>query len=445
MERKDVNLSTLLKITERRHHPCAGARVRYDTPQASPARRTAAANISQANMTANRERRIIHLDMDAFYASVEVLDQPALRGRPVIVGGGSERGVVSAASYEARRFGVHSALPIATARRLCPEGVFLPVRMERYREVSARIMEIFRRYTPLVEPLSLDEAFLDVTGSRPLFGPAEEIARTIKELVRTEIGLTVSAGVAGSKLVAKIASDLRKPDGLTLVPPGGEREFLANLPIGKLWGVGQASREALGLMGVRTIGDLGRLPLSLLEGKFGKHGRHLHEAALGIDNREVEPEREMKSVGHEETFAADLTRRQDLERELLALAVRVGRRLRRYGVRGRTVTLKVKYHDFKQVTRSATLTAATDDEGEICREAGELLARTEAGRKPVRLLGISLANLAEAGAARQLDLFAPGHGQAKKEGLHRALDAINDKYGSRSILPAALMEGEEEK
>jgi DNA polymerase IV len=243
--------------------------------------------------------------------------------------------------------------------------------------------------------------------------------------------------------VAKIASDLRKPDGLTIVPPGEERQFLAGLPIGKLWGVGEASREALGLMGVRTIGDLSRLPLSILEGRFGKHGRHLHEAGQGLDEREVVPDREMKSVGHEETFAADLTRRQDLERELLALAVRVGRRLRRYGVLGRTVTLKVKYNDFKQVTRSTTLAADTDDEGEICRTARGLLAKTEAGRKPVRLLGISLANLAAATASQQLKLFAP-RPAAKAKGLHRALDAINDKFGSRSIQRAALLDGEEE-
>jgi DNA polymerase-4 len=395
-------------------------------------------------MTTLRQRWIIHLDMDAFYASVEVLDQPELRGRPVIVGGCAERGVVSAASYEARRFGVHSAMPIVTARRLCPGGVFLPVRMSRYRELSGRIMEIFHRFTPLVEPISLDEAFLDVTGSRPLFGSAEEIARTIKDLVKGETGLTVSAGVAGSKLVAKIASDFRKPDALTIVEPGEEREFLAGLAIGKLWGVGRASRDTLELMGVRTIGDLGRLPLAALESRFGKHGLHLHQAARGIDEREVVPGRELKSVGHEETFPIDLIRRQDLERELLALAVRVGRRLRRYGVQGRTVTLKVKYDDFKQVSRSTTLTVASDDEGEICRVARGLLAKTEGGRRPVRLLGISLANLADATTARQLELFGRRRPDTRKR-LHQALDAISDKYGSRSILPAALLDGEEEE
>jgi DNA polymerase IV len=394
-------------------------------------------------MTTVRQREIIHLDMDAFYASVEVLDQPELRGRPVIVGGSSVRGVVSAASYEARRFGVHSAMPIVTARRLCPEGVFLPVRMGRYREISDRIMAIFEQFTPLVEPLSLDEAFLDVTGSRPLFGAASEIAGTIKKLVRKETGLTVSAGVASSKLVAKIASDLEKPDGLTIVPPGGERDFLAGLAIAKLWGVGRMTQETLRLMGVHTIGDITRLPLSMLASRFGKHGLHLHQSARGIDEREVTPEREMKSVGHEETFETDLRDKRDLERELLALAVRVGRRLRRYGMQGRTITLKVKFFDFKQVTRSQTLAAATDDEREIFHQARQLLAKTEAGRKPVRLLGVSLANFASGKAARQMDLFGGAQANDKREGLHRAVDAISSKYGSRSILPATLIPDKE--
>jgi DNA polymerase IV len=391
-------------------------------------------------MTTSRPRQIIHLDMDAFYASVEVLDQPELLGKPVIVGGNSARGVVSAASYEARRFGVHSAMPIVTARRLCPEGFFLPVRMSRYREISERIMFIFEQFTPLVEPLSLDEAFLDVTGSGPLFGAASKIALTIKELVRKETGLTVSAGVASSKLVAKIASDLEKPDGLTIVPPGGEKEFLGRLAIDKLWGVGRMTRETLRLMGVNTIGDITRLPLPMLESRFGRHGLHLYQAARGIDEREVTPEREMKSVGHEETFETDLRDTRILERELLALAVRVGRRLRRYGMQGRTVTLKVKYFDFKQVTRSLTLAAATDDEKEIFQQARQLLVKTEAGHRPVRLLGVSLANFASGREARQMDLFG-GSSQAitRREGLHRAVDAISSKYGSSSILPATLI------
>ncbi|MHB1379527.1 MAG: DNA polymerase IV, partial [Desulfurivibrionaceae bacterium] len=220
-------------------------------------------------------RRIIHLDMDAFYASVEILDNPALRGQPVVVGGDCNRGVVCAASYEARKFGVHSALPMLMAKKLCPQGVFLPVRMARYQEISRRIMEIFQRFTPLVEPLSLDEAFLDVTASQRLMGSAEKIAGQIRALVRDTTGLTVSAGVGTSKLVAKIASDLNKPDGLTIVPPGEEEIFLAPLPIGRLWGVGKTTREALALIGVQTVGDLRRIPPAILTAKFGKAGRML--------------------------------------------------------------------------------------------------------------------------------------------------------------------------
>ena len=244
--------------------------------------------------------------MDAFYASVEQLDNPELKGKPVIVGGRSMRGVVSAASYEARKYKIHSAMPVAQAKKLCPHGVFLPVRMKRYKEISNRVFSIFQKYTPLVEPLSLDEAFLDVTASSKLFGTAENIAEQIRKQVFKEIGLTISAGVASSKLVAKIASDIDKPDGLTIVPAGYETEFLAPLPIKRLWGVGKKTQEALTLLGVHTIGDIAGISLDLLEQKFGKHGKSLHYAAQGLDNRDVETEHETKSVGHEFTFDADL-------------------------------------------------------------------------------------------------------------------------------------------
>ncbi|MEW6594791.1 MAG: DNA polymerase IV [Thermodesulfobacteriota bacterium] len=393
-----------------------------------------------------KPRQILHLDMDAFYASVEVLDDPELRGRPVIVGGSSCRGVVSAASYEARKFGVRSAMPMVAARKLCPDGVFLPVRMARYRELSEQIMAIFHRFTPLVEPLSLDEAFLDVTASRQLLGSGETIARAIKQLVREETGLTVSAGVATVKLVAKIASDLRKPDGLTVVPAGQERDFLAPLPIGRLWGVGGATAKTLSLMGVRTIGDLARLPLPLLIAKLGaNHAGHLHLVAQGIDEREVEPEQEAKSIGNEETFETDLRDRHTIARELLALSTKVARRLRRHALCGRTVTLKVKYHDFRQITRSVTLTSATCDEGEIYAALKTLLARTEAGRIPVRLLGVSVSGLAAEGAGHQLSLFPPKK-RGRQQGLHEAVDRIAGKYGHQAITPAALLEtGENEE
>ncbi len=378
--------------------------------------------------------------MDAFYAAVEVLDNPELFMKPVIVGGGRERGVVSAASYEARRFGIHSAMPIAEAIRRCPDGVFIPPRIQRYREVSAQIFSIFQRYTPLVEPLSLDEAFLDVSGSTMLFGTAEEIAVRIKKEVSREIGLTASAGVASSKLVAKIASDLEKPDGLTIVAPGGEEDFLGPLPVSKLWGVGPAARHRLNLMGITTIGGLRALSRDFLESTFGKQGTYYYSACRGRDFRPVEPERETQSMGHEETFSRDLTDPTQLHRELLSLAVRVAERLRRDRVCGKVLTLKVKYGDFKQITRSTTLSQATDDSAEILRQALILLRKTEAGKKPVRLLGISCAGF-EAENSAQLHLFAVDQGVGKRKKINQAMDLIKERHGATSILPATLLGG----
>ncbi|OGQ87891.1 MAG: hypothetical protein A2512_06990 [Deltaproteobacteria bacterium RIFOXYD12_FULL_56_24] len=390
-------------------------------------------------------RRIIHLDMDAFYASIEILDNPALQGLPVVVGGNSNRGVVCAASYEARKFGVHSALPILTARRLCPQGVFLPVRMARYQEISRRIMEIFQRFTPLVEPISLDEAFLDVTASRSLMGPAEDIAVQIRAQVKEAVGLTVSAGVGASKLVAKIASDLNKPDGLTIVPSGQEEAFLAPLPIGRLWGVGRTTREALALIGVKTIGDLSRLPPAILTAKFGKAGIMLQESARGLDDRPVEPSQEAKSIGNEETFAEDLRDKRRIEQELLALCIKVGKRARSHGLVGRTVTIKVKYRDFVQVTRSLTLPEPVADDKSLYQTGCLLLAKTEIGLRPIRLLGVSLANLSPAGSGGQLALFGESRAKAKDCRLYKAIDAISDRYGKGSIIPAALVEKREEE
>ncbi len=395
--------------------------------------------------------------MDAFYASVEVLDNSSLRGKPVIVGGGAKRGVVSAASYEARKFGVHSSIPMSKAMRLCPHGVFLPVRMERYKEVSDRVFGIFRRYTPLVEPVSLDEAFLDVTASVQLFGPPEEIARRIRAEVRAETGLTVSAGVASSKLVAKIASDMNKPDGMTVVPHGKEREFLAPLQVGRLWGVGEVTRSALAEMGVQKIADLAGLPEEVVIRKLGKHGAHLHRLAHGIDDREVEPEREIKSMGREETFDEDLLETLDLRKQLLDIATRTAARLRSHGLKGKTVTLKVKYSDFRLVTREVTLPLGIDDGGEIFRQALLLLEKTAAGKKPVRLLGIYLSNFGEepgrdAGSG-QISLFGyppqpavpsrrpPGvRDPARTAKLNAAVDRIRGKYGAKGVRPGTLAE-----
>lgn len=386
------------------------------------------------------QKSIIHLDMDAFYASVEVLDNPEFSGRPVIVGGTTNRGVVSAASYEAREFGVHSAQPIVTARRLCPHGIYLPVRMSRYKDVSDKIFEIFKRFTPLVEPLSLDEAFLDVTGSIRLFGPPEEIAARIKRIVKNETGLTVSAGVAPTKLVAKIASDLEKPDGLTVVKPGSVKAFLDPLPIGKLWGVGRVTRKNLQMLGVETFSDLSRLPPDLLERKFGKAGGYLYLLAMGKDDRTVNPEREVKSIGAEDTLTRDILDPDRAQKELLRLAIRVTRRLRTKGFMGRTVTLKVKYSDFKQITRSVTLNRPTDQAGIVHRAVLELLKETAVGKRPIRLLGISLSHLMVEDEEQQLSLLDRLEEPQKGRDLNRALDKIADKFGDQAVLPATLLD-----
>jgi DNA polymerase IV len=388
--------------------------------------------------THTQAKHIIHLDMDAFYPAVEALDNPDLRGKPVIVGGSRKRGVVSSASYEARKYGVHSAQPMATALRLCPHGIYVPVRMSRYKEISDQIFEIFYRFTPLVEPLSIDEAFLDVTGSVRLFGKPEDIARTIKETVLKETGLTVSAGVAPSKFVAKIASDMQKPDGLTIVHPGRVREFLDPLPIHKMWGVGKVTQEALSLLNIHTFRDLSRTPVELLEQKFGKYGLKMHQLSLGIDEREVVPEYDAKSIGAEETFEEDLNALDPARRGLLALAHRVARRMRKEEVAGRTVTLKVKYSDFTQITRSAMLPESTDDAPEIYSAACALLEKTAVGKRPVRLLGISISHLS-ADSEHQLPLFSLPGRSLKKGKLNTALDSIQEKFGSKGIRPGTLL------
>ncbi len=392
-----------------------------------------------------KSRTIIHVDMDAFYASVEVLDNPKLAGKAVVVGGTSDRSVVSAASYEARKYGIHSAMATVKARKLCPQVIFLPVRMSRYREVSQMIMSIFHRFTPLVEPISLDEAFLDVTGSTGLFGEGPVIADEIKKLIKRETGLTASAGVSASKLVAKIASDLQKPDGLTVVESGREREFLAKLPISKLWGAGGKTIESLALLNVKSIGDLAALPLELLTRQFGKHGRHLYFSANGIDDRQVVPNREAKSIGHEETFSEDLTDLTVIKRELLDLATRVGERLRSHERQGQTISIKVKFYDFSTKSRSLTLVEPTSDTMEIFQRGWKLLQKTEAGRKPVRLLGISVSNLRVSADSYQQDLFGKTKQREKKRILSEVVDQINRKYGGRTINPAVLFDDKDRK
>jgi DNA polymerase-4 len=371
---------------------------------------------------------VIHLDMDAFYASVEQRDDPALRGRPLIVGGAARRGVVLAASYEVRPFGVRSAMPMARALRLAPDAIVVPPRFAAYTEASARVFAILESVTPLCEPLSLDEAFLDVTASRSLFGPPAEIARRLRRRIADEVGLPASAGIAGVKLVAKIASDLAKPNGQLEVPPDGGAAFLAPLPVSRLWGIGPKSAEQLNRMGLTIIGDLARLLPESLERRLGAGGRELWERASAIDPRPVIPDREAKSIGAEETFDEDLSGIEALRPRIHAQALRVGHRLRRAGLRARTVQLKLKRADFTLVTRRATFDEPTDDGQTLYRQAVELLAREPA--RPTRLTGVSAQNLVAA-AASQLGLFAPPHTHA--DTLNRALDAIASRFGAGAI------------
>lgn len=386
-----------------------------------------------------QSKHIIHFDMDAFYPSVEILDNPALKGKPVIVGGSKERGVVSSASYEARRFGVHSAQPVAKAKRLCPDGIFLPVRMSRYQEISQQVFKIFYRFTPLVEPLSIDEAFLDVTGSIRLFGQPEDIAKKIKQIVLTETGLTVSAGVAPSKFVAKIASDIDKPDGLTVVHPDGVRDFLDPLPIKKMWGVGKVTQLSLSRLNIHTFRELRQTPVKVLDKKIGKHGVRIHQLAMGIDERDVIPDHDVKSIGHEQTFSQDIISLNEAQKELLALSNKVARRMRYKDLEGKTITLKVKYFDFVQITRSTTLPRSIDDGFEIYSVACRLLKKTEVTKKPIRLLGISLSQLNFSGIGTQLSLFDQDPSSQKRQRLNIALDSLYEKFGDKSIVPGTLL------
>lgn len=386
-----------------------------------------------------RSKHIIHLDMDAFYPSVEALDNPALKGKPVIVGGSKERGVVSSASYEARKFGIHSAQPIAKAKRLCPGGIFLPVRMSRYQEISKQIFEIYHRFTPLVEPLSIDEAFLDVTGSIRLFGQSENIAKKIKQIILIKTGLTVSAGVAPSKFVAKIASDIDKPDGLTVVPPNGVRDFLDPLPIKKMWGVGKVTQLALSRLNIHTFRDLRKAPVKVLEKKFGKHGVKIHLLAMGVDERDVIPEHDVKSIGHEQTFLQDIISLDAAQKELLALADKVARRMRHKGLTGKTIALKVKYFDFVQITRSTTLPKSINDGLEIYSAACRLLEKTEVTKIPIRLLGISLSQLSFLGIGTQLSLFDQDQPSQKRQRLNTVLDSLYERFGDESVIPGTLL------
>lgn len=391
------------------------------------------------------DRTIFHADMDAFFAAVEQRDDPALRGRPVVVGGASSRGVVAAASYEARVFGIHSAMPSVHARRLCPHAVFVAGDMRKYRRESRRIFEIFGRYSPAVEALSLDEAFLDMTGSTRLLGDPVTVATRLRAEVRAETGLAVSVGIAPVKMVAKIASDLAKPDGLLAVGAAEIADFLAPLPVGRIFGVGPVARARLASLGITTIGALRALPEARLQAVLGSFGVDLARLARGEDARAVEPDRDAKSYGEEHTFARDVTARGRLHEAIAAHAEAVARRLRRDGVRGRRVTLKLKLARalgggrYPLVTRSVTLRDATDDGAAIAAAARELLARADPAIA-VRLLGVSMSNL-DAAPVAQMGLLGVDGEAARRTRLNRAVDAIHTRFGDavlrRGVAPAA--------
>jgi DNA polymerase IV len=381
---------------------------------------------------------ILHCDMDAFYASVEVLKDPSLAGRPVVVGGGGPRGVVMSASYEVRAYGVRSAMPSARARRLCPEAVFVRPDFASYRAYASRLREILLSFTPVVEPLALDEAFLDVSGATTLFGPSPDIASGVRARVREELGLTCSVGVAPNKLLAKLASTRAKPDGVLVVRDGEALSFLHPLPVTALWGVGERTHEVLERLGVRTVGELDALPEAVLERVLGEGpARHLSELAAGLDERPVVPYEPPKQVSHEETFDRDVDAEGEVLRELLRLAFRVASRLRKEGFRARTIALKVRLASFTTLTRSRTLADPTDAGADLYRTATELYRQVPGQRKRIRLLGVAASGLVPAGA-EQLALVREG----RWEEAERALDRIESRFGPGTAFPAALLDPE---
>lgn len=415
--------------------------------------------MSQGKRT--EERVILHLDMDAFFASVEQRDRPELRGKPVIIGGLGGRGVVSTCSYEARRFGVRSAMPVQQARRLCPDGIYLPPDMSRYAAVSRQMIAILSRYTPLLEKLSVDEAFLDVTGSRLLFGDGVTIARRLKAEIREELGLTASVGVSYNKFLAKLASDLEKPNGLVVLTQADLASRVHPLPVTRLWGVGKKSAEQLERLHLRTIGDVAQMDVDKMRRYLGSMADHLHALAHGRDDRPVETGREAKSVGQETTFAQDVRDLALLERTLLAQVETVARRLRQQGVEGRTVTLKLRYSPFQTITRSHTLPTATALEKPLYDTVKGLLHKCGlTSRDAIRLIGVTVGSLvpegtasppAEAETTQQLSLFeeapaapkAPPPHDPRQQQLTKAVDRLKDKFGEGILTRARLVKRED--
>ena len=381
--------------------------------------------------------------MDEFFAAVEKLDHPELRGKCLLVGGDPKgRGVVSTASYEARAFGCHSAMPMAKAIRLCPHAIILPVNGRRYGEVSDHIFDILGRFSPLVEPLSIDEAFLDVTGCLRLMGEGPVIGRRIKQAIRDETGLTASLGVAPNKYLAKLASDLKKPDGLVVIREEDVEQVLKDLPVRRLWGCGPAVEKTFDRLGIKTIGQVRRMPLEVLTRALGSSGEHFWRLAHGMDDRPVEGGGQAKNIGQEETFAVDVADREQLRQVLLSHVEEVARRLRRHALAARTVTLKIRHGDFTTLTRSETLPSPTNQTQALWEASrGILEAWAGKGFKPLRLLGMTASNLT-ALEGRQLSLFG-AEGDRKQEQLDQTLDAINRKFGRKAVRRAGGDAGEE--
>lgn len=383
---------------------------------------------------------ILHADMDAFYAAVAVRDDPSLKGKPVVVGAGT-RGVVLSATYEARALGIRAAMPVSRARRMAPQAIFVPPQHDRYSEVSDSVMEIFRTYTPLVEAISLDEAFMDVSGALRLLGTPLEIAQSIRHRISDELGITCSIGIASTKFVAKLASNECKPDGLLLVPAEETIAFLHPLPVGALWGVGAKTEEVLHRLGLRTIGDIAHTPATTLIRALGQaHGEHLHDLSWGRDPRRVTPHEPEKSVGAEETFGVDIDNPELIAAELLRLSEKVGGRLRYAGLRGRTISIKVKFADFTTLTRSKTINDPTDVAREIYETAKSLYEGLHLDRARIRLVGVRVEGLfAEAPLQLRLDERAHGWRDAEV-----AADQAAEKFGRRVVRPARLVRKSED-
>jgi DNA polymerase-4 len=380
----------------------------------------------------------MHVDMDAFFASVEQLDNPAIRGKPVIVGADpkSGRGVVSAASYEARKFGVHSAQPITQAFKACPLGIFLPPRFDRYKELSDIVFKILEGVSPLVEPISIDEAFVDLTGTERLLGEPVAIGRRIKNAIREKTGLVASVGIAPNKFLAKIASDYGKPDGFVVIVEGKIREFLDPLPIRALWGVGPKTEQNLLQLGITTVGELARFPEDVLEKSFGESGKHLHELAHGIDDRAVNDNWERRGISKEHTYDRDENDKEKNIATVRHIADRLSARMRKKGISGRTITVKIRYSDFSTITRAKTLPRQVANSEEIFREASTLIIPHLTGA--IRLLGIRISNLTgEEGEQLALlsgdDGLIPARNNKKISKLEEALDKIHEKFGDDSI------------